>query len=205
MGMRENVMEGIGTFFVVLAFGISGEPLSIGLMYAAMIYIGAHISGAHYNPGITFAFFILKKIKLKKALSYMLSQIVGAFLASIVLLYISTVVFFVEAPGNTSLYQQAISEVLFTLVLVLVAITVSSSKALSGNKMYGFIIGLTLTGITFLGLPISGAVFNPALSIGSALFDYMFSGGSYYSIPLYTIAPFSGAALAAFAYKYLNN
>ena len=86
--MRENVMEGIGTFFVVLAFGISGEPLSIGLMYAAMIYIGAHISGAHYNPGITFAFFILKKIKLKKALSYMLSQIVGAFLASIVLLYI---------------------------------------------------------------------------------------------------------------------
>ncbi len=203
--MRENVMEGIGTFFVVLAFGISGEPFSIGLMYAAMIYIGAHISGAHYNPGITFAFLMLKKISLKKALSYMLSQIIGAFLASIVLLYISTVVFFVEAPGNTSLYQQAISEVLFTFVLVLVAVTVSSSKALSGNKMYGFIIGLTLTGITFLGLQISGAVFNPALSIGSSLLDLLFSGGSYLSVPLYTIAPLTGAALAAFAYKYLNS
>lgn len=204
MGMRENVMEGMGTFFVVLAFGISGEPLSIGLMYAAMIYIGAHISGAHYNPAITFAFFLLKKIELKKALSYMLSQVVGAFFASIVLLYISTVVFYVEAPINTNLYQQTIAEILFTLVLVLVAITVSKSKALIGNKMYGFIIGLTLTGVTFLGLPISGAVFNPAISIGSSLFDLLLGGASFYSLPLFIVGPIVGGALAALAYKYLN-
>ena len=202
--MREYLMEAISTFFVVLAFGISGEPFSIGLVYAGVIYIGAHISGAHYNPAITLSFYLIKKIELKKALAYVVSQVTGAFLASIMLLLFSNLVYYVEAPTNTYLYQQISSELLFTFLLVLVVITVSSSKALSGNNMYGFIIGLTLTGITFLGLPISGAIYNPAVSIGTAAFDLIFGGLSVFYVPLYTLAPLAGAALAAFVYRYLN-
>ena len=202
--MREYLMEAIGTFFLVLAIGLSGEPIAVGLVLATMIYLGAHVSGAHYNPAVSFAFFITKRLTLKKFIGYTAGQVSGAFIASALVVVLSTLPYYIEPPNGTTLYQQGIVEVIFSFALVLVYITVSTNKALTGNKTYGFIIGLALAAFSYLALPISGAVLNPAASIGSAAFDLLLGGASYMNIPLYTLAPLAGAGIAAGAYRYFN-
>ncbi len=202
--MREYLMEAIGTFFLVLAIGLSGEPIAVGLVLASMIYIGAHISGAHFNPAVSFAFLITRRLSLKKFVGYTIGQTAGAFLAASFIVLLSTLPYYIEPPNDSTLYQQSAVEVVFTFALVLVYITVSTNKALTGNKMYGFIIGLTLSGLTYMALPISGAIFNPAASIGTSAFDLLLGGASYMNIPLYLLSPIAGAGLAAGAYKYLN-
>lgn len=204
LGMREYLMEAIGTFFLVLAIGLSGEPIAIGLVLTSMIYVGAHISGAHYNPAVSFAFFISRRLSLKNFIGYTIGQTTGAFLAASLIVVLSTLPYYIEPPNDSTVYQQSMVEVVFTFALVLVYITVSTNKALSGNKSYGFIIGLALSGLTYMALPISGAIFNPAVSIGTSAFDLLLGGASYMNIPLYLFAPIAGAGLAAGTYRYLN-
>ena len=82
--MRQYLMEFIGTMFLVLVMGFNGNPLAIGAVLIAMVYMGWHISGAHYNPAITLAVWIRKRIDFKNALAYIFAQLLGAFAASIV-------------------------------------------------------------------------------------------------------------------------
>lgn len=199
-------MEAIGTFFLAIAMGLTGNALAIGLMLAAMIYTGIHISGAHYNPAVSFAYFLQRKISFSTFTGYFTSQVLGAFAAAGVILFLANDVFYVEPPVSTDIYQQGAVEVLLTLVLVLSYLNVASSKILASNRAYGLAIGLILSGLIYMADGISGAVFNPAISIGLSAVDFLaIQGGSYEFIPLYTLAPIAGGSLAAFTYKYLND
>ena len=82
--MRQYLMEFIGTMFLVLVIGLNSNPIAIGAIVIAMVYMGWHISGAHYNPAITLAVWIRGKIDLKNAAAYIFAQLLGAFAASIV-------------------------------------------------------------------------------------------------------------------------
>lgn len=81
--MQKYVVECIGTFFLLLTIALSANPFAIGTVLAAMIYMGGYISGAHYNPAVTLAVFLQKKIEAKEAGAYVLSQLLGAILASL--------------------------------------------------------------------------------------------------------------------------
>ena len=199
-------MEAIGTFFLTLAMGLTGDAFGTGLMLAALVYAGMHVSGAHYNPAVSFAYFIRRKISFNTFTGYLTSQTLGAFASAGVLLFLSGEVFYVEPPAATDIYQQGIVELLLSFVLVLTYLSVSSSKVLASNKAYGLAIGLVLTGMILLGETISGSVFNPAISIGVSGLDFLaIQGGSFQYIPLYTLAPLAGASLAALAHQYLND
>tara|TARA_R110000868_G_scaffold235273_8_gene489128 strand:+ start:33454 stop:34053 length:600 start_codon:yes stop_codon:yes gene_type:complete len=199
-------MEAIGTFFLTIAIGLTGNALGIGLMLAAMIYTGMHISGAHYNPAVSFAYFVKRKITLNTFISYFLSQCLGAFAAAGVILFLANDVFYIEPPVATDIYQQGIVELLLTMVLVLAYLNIASNKVLASGKSYGLAIGLVLSGIIYLGDNVSGAIFNPAISIGVSIVDFLaIQGSSFEYIPLYTLAPFAGATLAALFYQYLND
>lgn len=204
--MRKYVIEAIGTFFLVLAIGLSSNALAIGLMLGAMVYGGMHISGAHFNPAVSFAFLIKRSIDFNTFIGYTISQILGAFAAAGIVLYLSNLPFYIEPPVATNLYQQGIVELLLTFVLVFTYLNIASTKILASNKSYGLAIGLTLAGLIFLGENISGSVFNPAVSIGISVLDFLaVKGQSYQYMPLYTLAPLTGAALAAFVYQYVND
>ncbi len=204
--MRKYVMEAIGTFFLTLAMGLTGDAFGIGLMLAALVYAGMHVSGAHYNPAVSFAYFIRRKISFNTFSGYFTSQSLGAFAAAGVILFISGEVFYVEPPASTDIYQQGIVELLLSFVLVLTYLSVSSSKVLASNKAYGLAIGLILTGLIILGESISGSVFNPGISIGVSALDFLaIQGKSFQSIPLYTLTPIAGASLAALAHQYFND
>lgn len=204
--MRKYVMEAIGAFFLTLAMGLTGDAFGIGLMLAALVYAGMHVSGAHYNPAVSFAYFIRRKISFNTFSGYLTSQILGAFASAGVILFLSKNVFYVEPPASTDIYQQGIVELLLTFVLVLTYLNVTTSKVLASNKGYGLAIGFVLSGLILLGEGISGSVFNPGISIGVAAVDFLATqGGSFKYIPLYTLAPIAGASLAALVHQYLND
>ncbi len=202
--MKKYLIEFLGTYFLVLAVGISGEALAVGFILSALIYIGALISGAHYNPAISLGAFILKKISGTELVGYVIAHIAGAFIAAVTVLFVSSLPLYIEPPLNSGFYQQLLMETLLTFVLVLLALVAwignPSNKSVA---TYSFVMGFGLLAVTLLGENISGSVFNPALSIGPSILDYFLGGASFKDIPTYTIAPVLGAVLASFAYKHL--
>ena len=197
------MVELVGTYFLALAYGLSGDAFAIGFILSALIYIGALTSGAHYNPALSIGAFFLKRISGSELIGYIVSQIIGAFLAAVSVLFISSFVFYIEAPANSLFYQQLGLEILLTFVLALVAYV-----AWIGNPnhksvaTYSFVMGFTLVALFLMAENISGGIFNPALSLGTSALDYFLGGSSYKDILLFTVAPVIGAILASFIYKF---
>lgn len=202
--MRSFFVEALGTFFLVLVYGFTGNAIAIGLILAALVYVTRHISGAHFNPAVSLAFWFNGTITASHFFGYIISQLAGAFFAAVMLLLLSGVVFYVEPPSDTNLYQQAIGEVLFVFLFVWVMLSFALTKTLRSNKLFGFAIGLTFTGILITGTPVSGGVFNPVFSMGPALVDLIKGGNSIIHSILYTIAPLTGGALAAVFFSWIN-
>jgi len=198
-------MEFIGTFFLVLAIGLTGDPLAIGTMLMVMVYMGGHISGAHYNPAVSLGAWKRGALKSKFVTGYMVSQCLAAFVAAIVI-YLLQGSLFVPAPAaGVSLWQAAIVEILFTFILVSVILTVATGKALKGNDIYGLAIGFTLMVGVYAGGAISGAVYNPAVAIGPMILSWLMGQGiNSANLFLYILAPLIGGCLAALGFKYLN-
>lgn len=203
-GINAYLLEAIGTFFLVLVFGFTGDALAIGLSLMALIYIGFEGSGAHYNPAVSFGFLLKRKLSLAEFSGYFISQVLGGILAASVLLFLSGSVFYVEPPASTNLYQQAFAEVFFVFIFVLVMLIFSLSNDHRRTKLIGLVAGLTFAGLILAATSISGGVLNPAISLGTAIVDLINGGGSYMDILLYSIAPLTGGALAAFAFNFFH-
>lgn len=197
-------MEFLGTLFLVLAVSLTGNPMAIGLMLMVMIYVGGHISGAHYNPAVTLAVWMRGKLEAKFIPGYMLAQFLGAFVAAAVYHCFTMDTFFPEASEEVSSWKAVFVEALFTFVLCSVVLAVATSDALKGNHIYGMAIGAALMAIAFAGGPLSGGAFNPAVACGPMLYDSFMGGASLSSCWIYLVGPFLGGIVSAFVYKYLN-
>ena len=202
--MKNYFTEFIGTFFLVLIIGLSSNPIAIGFGLTVLVYMGAHISGAHYNPVVTMAFLIRKDINLNNAFFYIFSQVLGSTLAALFLFFLKDDVMEIQPNLSSSVYQILLSEILFTFLLVYVILNVATHPNLKGNSFYGFAIGLTVMAGAFSVGPISGGVFNPAVSIGPTLSQFIIGVGiSKHYLWYYLIGPFLGSLLATFSYAYL--
>ena len=207
--MNKLVTELIGTFFLVLTIGLavgSGSPLAplaIGSALMVMVYMGGHISGAHYNPAVTLGVWMRGKIEKAEAAKYMLFQFVGAALAALASMYILGGDTFSPGvgAGHTSM-QALLAEFLFSFALVLVILNVATSEATEGNSYYGLAIGFTVMVGAFAVGDISGAAFNPAVAIGSSIVDMTMGSGSFSDIWIYLVGPFGGGAVAAMVFKF---
>ena len=82
--MKKYLTELVGTFFLVLIIGLSKNPLAIGFGLTVLVYMGAHISGAHYNPVVSLAMLLRKEINSSDFFKYLVAQILGAFIAAFV-------------------------------------------------------------------------------------------------------------------------
>ncbi len=205
--MAKLLTEFIGTFFLVLTIGltvmggVSMAPLAIGAALMVMVYMGGHVSGAHYNPAVSLAVFLRGKLSAADLIPYWLAQIAGAVAAALVAFVImgST---FAPAPGGDVLFVPALLvEILFTFALALVVLNSATAAATEGNSFYGLAIGFTITAAAFAGGPISGGAFNPAVGIGPILVDAVVGGGSLGNLLLYILGPLIGGALAAAVFK----
>lgn len=199
--------ELIGTFFLVLTIGLTVlggtpfAPLAIGSVLMVMVYMGGHISGAHYNPAVTLAIWSRGAIPAGQVVPYWIAQLVGAFLAAATTRVITRQTF-APAPGETATVIGAVLvELLFTFALALVVLRTATAEQTKGNSFYGLAIGFTVMVGAFAGGGISGGAFNPAVGLGPILYSALAAGGSLGDAWLYIVAPFAGALLAVAVYR----
>jgi aquaporin Z len=196
------VTELVGTFLflsVIALSGLSGQfaPVAIGMSLLALVYMGGHVSGAHYNPAVSLALFLRRKMAATHMLAYWGAQFAGAVLA-----FISGYLLSGRSPGihpgpRVQLLQALGVEILFTTALVLVVLNVAASKATHGNSFYGIAIGFVIASAIFVGGPISGAAFNPAVGFGATLGAAVFASGGWSDLWLYIVGPVIGSAIGA--------
>ena len=205
--MKNYITEFIGTFFLVLTIGLTGDPIAIGTMLMVMVYMGGHISGAHYNPAVSIAMIIRGLLSVKEAIKYILSQLSGAILAVLLVNWLSESILEllpmkVGPNPNVSPIQILIVEAIFTFALVLVILNVATNPKTEGNSYYGLAIGFTIMAAAFAGGGISGGVYNPAVGTGPILIDaIMGDGGTLSNLWYYLVGPIAGAVLATYVYK----
>jgi aquaporin Z len=205
--MNKYIIEFIGTFFLVIAIGLTGNPLAIGGMLMVMVYMGGSISGAQYNPAVSLAVFMRGKMTGAETGIYMLVQIIASICAALLIYLLDKTTF---SPGfavnpNINILKPLAVEMLFTFALASVVLNVATSKKTAGNSYFGLAIGFTVMASAFAGGPISGGAFNPAVGIGPTLIDAIFGGGKALQyLWIYIVGPFAGAAVAAFVYKMCN-
>jgi aquaporin Z len=205
--MKNYLTEFIGTFFLVLTIGlavISGStlaPFAIGTALMVMVYMGGHVSGAHYNPAVTVAAWMAGKHPASMIVPYWVAQLLGSLAAAFVV-HILTGRTFAPAPSPMASGTQAlIVEILYTFALALVVLNVATAKQTSGNSYYGLAIGFTVAAGAVAGGPVSGGAFNPAVGVGPIVISAAMGGGGYEHLWLYLAGPLAGAALAAPVFK----
>ena len=217
--MKKYVAEFLGTLVLVL-FGtgiavVSGgdlvaTSLAFGLAIVAEAYVVGNISGCHVNPAVSLAMLINKKIGSKDFLYYVIAQVLGAVAGTAILFGILSGTdigtaalganFFGELSAhNISLVAAFVTEVVLTCVFIYTILGVTSDEKYS--SIAGLVIGLTLTFVHLIGIPLTGTSVNPARSLAPALF---LGGTALKQVWLFIVAPLIGGALAAFLFKYLN-
>ncbi len=201
--MKNYITEFIGTFFLVLTIGLTGDPLAIGVMLMAIIYMGGHISGAHYNPAVSIAMIYRGLLTAKEAIKYILSQLAGAFFAAFAVNWLMGDVMQV-APSNTASVMQILAvEAIFTFALMLVILNVATHPKTAGNSYYGLAIGFTIMAAAFAGGGISGGVYNPAVGTGPILVDVILGDGkTLANLWYYFVGPIFGAMAATCVYEF---
>jgi aquaporin Z len=211
---KRLIAEMIGTFALVFcgtgamvindftngAVTHPGIAITFGLIVMGMIYAFGDVSGAHMNPAVTMAFAYAKKFPWKEVPGYVISQIIGAFAASLILLYLfpesETLGATLPAIDNMRVF---VLEVILSFFLMVVIINVST-----GSKEIGPIAGIAIGGVVLLEAmfagPITGASMNPARSIAPAV-----TSGNISHLWIYILAPIIGCILAVISCKLVKD
>ena len=206
--MRRYLTEFVGTLFFVFSIGLivaqgaeSLAPLLIGSALMVVVYMGGHVSGAHYNPAVTLAVYLRGKFLAGDVLPYMVAQILGGTIGA----YLSWLLLghsFAPAPGETATTMGALLvEFLFTFLLALTVLNVAASRETKGNSFYGLAIGFAIVVGAAAGGPISGGVYNPAVGTGALLIHAFLDGGDLGNLWIYLVGPFAGGALGAVVFR----
>ncbi|MGH3140583.1 MAG: MIP family channel protein [Gaiellales bacterium] len=210
---RSLLAEAVGTFALVFAgcgaimvdqtthaLGHVGVAISFGLVIMVMIYAVGHISGAHFNPAVTFAFAVSRHFPATRVLAYWGAQLSGALVAALVLRASLGNIAHVGATLPAGSDRQAfLWEGVLTFFLMFVIMAVATDVRAVGEAA-AIAIGGTVGLDAMFGGPITGASMNPARSLGPAI-----AAGDFTSIWVYLAAPLAGATLAAITYRIVSS
>lgn len=205
--MKKLLTEFLGTFFLVLIIGLavvgtgSLAPLAIGVGLAVLVYMGGHISGAHYNPAVSTAALLRGKMPAADFVPYLVAQLLGAVGGAAMSNVITGETFAPAPAAGIGLLPPLLIEILFTFLLVLVVLNTATHAATKGNSYYGLAIGGTVMAAAFVGGGISGGAFNPAVGIGPILVNAVAGGGGFADLWYYIAGPLIGGILAAVVFK----
>jgi MIP family channel proteins len=179
--------------------GHVGVAFTFGLVILAMIYAAGHVSGAHFNPAVTFAFAVSRHFPWPRAFGYWGAQLVGALLAAVVLRASLGNIAHVGAtlPSGSEM-QSFLWELVMTAFLMFVVMAVATDSRAVGEAA-AIAIGATIGMDAMFGGPISGASMNPARSIAPAVVS-----GDLHALWLYIVAPIIGATVGALLYQLVR-
>jgi MIP family channel proteins len=209
---RALAAEAIGTFALVFAgagavmvdakthaLGHVGVAITFGLVIMAMIYAVGHVSGAHFNGAVTFAFALTRHFQWSRALAYWLAQLAGALAAAALLRgSLGNIAHVGATLPSGSQGQSFLWELVMSAFLMFVIMAVATDTRAVGEAA-AIAIGGTIGLDAMFGGPISGASMNPMRSLGPALVS-----GDLHALWLYLVAPLVGASLGGFAYQFVR-
>src|SRR5204863_2089766 len=217
LGTLFLVLGGCGSAVLAAAFpevgiGLLGVSLAFGLTVLTMAYAVGHVSGGHFNPAVTVGLFTARRIPASDILPYIIAQCVGAFAAAGVLVVIASgkpgfsVVasglasngFGEHSPGGYSLMAGFAIEVVLTFFFLLIILGTTDSRAPQGFAPIA--IGLALTLIHLISIPVTNTSVNPARSLGPAIFV---GGWALSQLWLFWVAPILGGIAGRLGYRWL--
>lgn len=224
--MKKLLAEFVGTLWLVLGgcgsavlaagypelgIGFLGVSLAFGLTVLTMVYAIGHISGCHLNPAVSIGLWIGGRFDRKELVPYIIAQVLGGIAGAGILYLIATGKpgfevggfasngFGEHSPGGYSMLAALITEVVMTFMFLIIILGATHSKAPKG--MAGIAIGLGLTLIHLISIPVTNTSVNPARSTSQALFA---GGWALDQLWLFWVAPIVGALLAGLVYKYIS-
>lgn len=224
---KKLLAEFVGTFVLVLGgcgaavlaatfpdtgIGWLGVSIAFGLTVLTMAYAVGHISGGHFNPAVSLGLWAGKRFSAAELLPYIVTQIVGAILAAGVLYLVANGQpgfnlqdsgfaangYGEHSPGGYSLLSGLIAEIVLTFVFLFIIMGATDKRAPQGFAPLAIGLGLTL--VHLVGIPVTNLSVNPARSTGPALFV---GGWALAQLWLFWVAPILGALLAGWAYRFL--
>ncbi len=225
--MKKMIAEFIGTLWLVLGgcgsavlaaafpelgIGFVGVSLAFGLTVVTMAYAIGHISGCHLNPAVTIGLAVGGRMPRKDVVPFIIAQVMGAIAGAAILYLIASGKegfvaggfaangFGEHSPGGYGMASAFVTELVMTMMFLIIILGATHSKAPKG--MAGLAIGLGLTLIHLISIPVTNTSVNPARSTSQALF----ADGSW-AIPqlwLFWLAPILGAIIAGVLYRYLS-
>ena len=208
--VRKLIAEFFGTMMLTLiACGVAAvtgnivaTSLAFGLVLMVMIYTIGDISGCHINPAVSFGMWIAGKMKLENMIKYIIAQVAGAFVGSLLLALCLTSFKNLGANvllNDTNAFIGLIVEMILTFVFVTVILKVTENKE---NNHAGIVIGLTLTLVHLFGIYFTGTSVNPARSLGPALLQWT-EPIPILQVWIFILGPMLGAFLAGIFYKFV--
>jgi aquaporin Z len=225
--LKRSVAELLGTFWLVLGgcgsavlaakfpgvgIGLVGVSLAFGLTVVTMAYAVGHISGGHFNPAVTLGLVAGGRAKPADAIPYIIAQVLGGVLAACVLMHIvsgngtdalaTTLAangYAEHSPGGYDLTSAFLTEVVMTFFFLLIILGATDPRAPAGFGPLA--IGLALTLIHLISIPVTNTSVNPARSTGPAL---LVGGWAVSQLWLFWVAPILGAVLAGGVYRWLG-
>ena len=226
--MKQYSAEFIGTFWLVLGgcgsavldaafpalgIGFLGVAFAFGLTVLTMAYAIGHVSGCHLNPAVSIGLWAGGRFPADKLLPYIIAQCLGAIVAGGVLYLIvsgkadfTTIGGFASngygehSPGGFSLLAALVTEIVMTMMFLFIILSVTHKNAPSGFA--GLAIGLSLTLIHLISIPVTNTSVNPARSLGVAIYAGDWALGQLW---LFWVAPIAGALLGALIYRFIGN
>ncbi|MGB1269697.1 MAG: aquaporin Z [Flavobacteriaceae bacterium] len=222
--MKKLVAEFIGTFWLVLGgcgsavlaagfpdvgIGFVGVAFAFGLTVLTMAYAVGHISGGHFNPAVTIGLWMGGRFDAKDIFPYIMAQVVGGIIGASVLYIIATgngnaIGGFAAngfdnlSPGGYDMTAALVTEVVMTFMFLIIILGATHKNA--NSKFAGIAIGLGLTLIHLISIPVTNTSVNPARSTSQALFV---GGEALGQLWLFWVAPIVGAILAGLVYKFM--
>ena len=223
--MKKLVAEFIGTLWLVLGgcgsavlaaaypqlgIGFVGVSFAFGLTVLTMVYAIGHISGAHLNPAVSVGLWIGGRFDKKELIPYIIAQVLGAIAGAGILYLIASGKAGFElggfaangygehSPGGYNMFAALIAEIVLTFMFLIIILGATHPKAPKGFA--GLAIGLGLTLIHLISIPVTNTSVNPARSTSQALFA---GGWAFNQLWLFWVAPIIGAILAGLVYKFI--
>lgn len=212
------VLGGCGSAVLAAAFpnvgiGLHGVALAFGLTVLTMAYAIGHISGCHLNPAVSVGLAVGGRFKTSELLPYIIAQVLGAIVAAAVLYFIASGKpgfdlagglasngYADHSPGSYSAASAFVTEVVMTFMFLIIILGATDKRAPSGFAPIAIGLGLTL--IHLISIPVTNTSVNPARSTGPAL---MVGGWALVQLWMFWVAPLIGAALAGIVYRWLGS
>lgn len=218
---KRSAAEFIGTFWLVLGgcgsavlaagvpdvgIGYVGVSLAFGLTVLTMAFAIGHISGCHLNPAVTLGLTIAGRFKGSDVPAYMIAQVLGAIVAAFVLSYIvgnadslASNGFGEHSPQGFGMGPGIVTEVVMTMMFLIIILGATDKRAPAGFAPIAIGLGLTL--IHLISIPVTNTSVNPARSSGPALLE---GGIALQQLWMFWLAPLAGAVIAAVIYKWFE-